>query len=133
MHLKICRGSPVLTPETNPPATNNTEATTDTTLAQVTKPNDDENVADNEPTYASIVGTYQGAEVNVGSVTATFYSDGTLSVDTATVFFSGTWTQSYGQAHNQSKRFEFRSCAGMKSKKPLPKFLAFLSRRSIQI
>lgn len=32
--------------------------------------------------------------------------------------------------YNQSKKFEFRICAVMKSKKPLPKFLTFLSHRS---
>lgn len=62
-------------------------------------PKEPEPIKPSKPTYASIVGTYQGAEVNMGSVTATFYSDGTLSVITSSASFTGTWTQTNGQAH----------------------------------
>lgn len=62
-------------------------------------PKEPEPVKPSKPTYASIVGTYQGTEVNMGSVTATFYSDGTLSVITSSESFTGTWTQTNGQAH----------------------------------
>ena len=62
-------------------------------------PKEPEPVKPSKPTYASIVGTYQGTEVNMGSVTATFYSDGTLSVITSSASFTGTWTQTNGQAH----------------------------------
>lgn len=51
------------------------------------------------PTYASIVGTYSGTQVTMGSVTATFYSDGTLSVVTSSETFTGTWSQTRDQAH----------------------------------
>ena len=62
-------------------------------------PKEPEPIKPSKPTYASIVGTYQGAEVNMGSVTATFYSDGPLSVITSSASFTGTWTQTNGQAH----------------------------------
>ncbi len=51
------------------------------------------------PTYASIVGTFSGTEVNMGSVTATFYGDGTLSIATSSESFTGTWSQTRDQAH----------------------------------
>lgn len=52
-----------------------------------------------KPSYASIVGTYQGTEVNMGNVTATFYSNGTLSVITSSENFTGTWTQNKNYAY----------------------------------
>ena len=97
--LNVETDTSVLAPETDTPKTNNTEVTADTAPEHSTEPTEGESIANDEPVYASIVGTYQGTEVNMGSVTATFYSDGTLSVVTSSTSFTGTWTQSYNQAH----------------------------------
>jgi hypothetical protein len=67
-------------------------ATSEETTTKVQKPS--------KPSYTSIVGTYQGLEINMGNVTATFYRDGTLYITTSeSESFTGIWSQTKNQVH----------------------------------